>query len=173
MAYKYNALTGSFDYFEPAVSGAVVDDTTPQLGGDLDLNQFYLQLDPTPTANLTGSGIMASVTVDSNAIGVGALLYMAADGNYDETDADAVGTMPCSAMALETLTGTKEVLLQGYMRDDTWTWTRGGVLYASTTPGEMNQTAPSGSGDQVQIVGIATGVTTIYFNPNLSLIEIV
>jgi len=152
--------------------GAVVDDTTPQLGGDLDLNQKYVQLDPTPTSDHTGNGEMASVTVDVNATGIGALLYVASDGNYEEADADAATTAPAQALALESGTGTKKVLLRGYFRDDTWTWTVGGLLYLSTTSGAMTQTAPSGTGDQVQVVGYAVSADAIYFNPSLVLVEV-
>lgn len=133
-----------------------------------DIDGQYIVLDPTPTTDDTGEGFKASVTVDTNATGVGSCLYMASDGHYDTTDADAAATMPCSAIALETSTGTKDVLLQGYMRNDGWNWTTvGGLIYVSTATGELTQTAPSGASDVVQIVGYATSADEIYFTPNL------
>lgn len=150
----------------------IVNDTTPQLGGDLDLNQNSITLDPTPTSDLTGNGLTASVTVDVNATGVGALLYCASDGNYEEADADATTTMPAVAVALESGTGTKKVLLRGYIRKDAWAWTVGGIVYVSTTAGAFTQTAPSGTGDQVQAVGIAVSADVIYFNPSMVLVEV-
>lgn len=128
----------------------------------------YIEFDPSPASDDSGSGITSSVTVDTNAFGVGACLYMASDGHYDTTDADATSTMPCSAMALETSTGTKDVLNYGYIRNDGWNWgTVGGLLYVSTTTGALTQTAPSGASDVVQIVGYAISDDEIMFMPNL------
>ncbi len=142
----------------------VVEDTTPQLGGDLDMNLNNIQY-TVPTGDLTTSGIIVSATVDTNSVGVGATLYMAADGNFDQTDADSASTMPCRALAAESGTGTKKVLLQGFLRKNAWNWTVGGDLYISTTSGTLTQTPPSGSGDQVQKVGFAWTADIIYFNP--------
>ena len=160
----------SWDYTQ------VVEDTTPVLGGDLDLGAFEILLESVPAADVTASGIKSSVTVDANATGVGALLFLAADGNYEEADADLVTTMPGLVLALESGTGTKEVLHVGYIRQDSWTWVlvagEGNLLYASTTAGAMTQTAPSASGDQVQILGYATHADRMFFNPSFIMVEI-
>lgn len=149
------------------------DDATPQLSGDLDLNQKSISLSTALGTDLTAVGLIDSVTVDTNATGIGAALYMAADGNYDEADADAAATMPVTALALETGIGTKKILLQGYIRKDAWTWTPGGLIYADVTTGAMSQTAPIGTGDQVQVVGWAKTADIMYFNPSLVLVEVV
>lgn len=125
-----------------------------------------------PAVDLTGNGLLTSVTVDANATGIGAALFLASDGNYEEADADAAATMPCVALALETGTGNKKILLQGYIRRDTWTWTPGGLIYVSPATGALTQTIPSSAGQQVQIVGYATKSNTLFFNPNLMLIEL-
>ena len=150
----------------------LVDDTTPQLGGDLDLNQKGVSLNPAPTADVTGNGIIATMTVDANTVGVGSALHLDTDGNWIEADADTVATMPCAALALETGTGSKKVLFHGIIRNDAWAWTVGGLLYVSDTVGTLTHTAPTGSGDQVQVVGIATHADRIYFNPSLVLVEV-
>lgn len=119
------------------------------------------------------SGIWTEVTVDTNSTGFASALFIASDGNYDEADADAAATMPCTVLALETGTGAgKKVLLQGYIREDDWAWTVGGLIYASATAGGLTQTAPSGSGDQVQVVGYSVTADSIYFDPSLVLIEV-
>lgn len=154
----------------------VVEDTTPQLGGDLDLNEHYIELNQNPTSDVTGNGWMTSETVDTNATGVGAALYMASDGHYDEADADSSATMPVTALALEAGVGTKKILRRGFLRNDTWNWTLGnGVanyIYASTTTGGMTQTAPTGTGDLVQILGYAVSADVIYFDPQLVMVEV-
>jgi len=124
-------------------------------------------------SDLSASGIQTYSTVDANTIGFGAALYLATDGNYKEADADAVTTMPCVALALEIGTGTKDILLQGYIRNNSWTWSIiGGPVYVSPTTGILTQTIPIAAGQQVQIVGYATKSNTIYFSPNLMLIEL-
>ena len=90
---------------------------------------------------------------------------MASDGNFETTDADSIATMPCRALALGTGTGTKDVLLQGMIRNDAWSWTTGQSLYVSQTTGLLTHTAPTGSSVFVQKVGFAWSATTIYFNP--------
>jgi len=126
-----------------------------------------------PDNDLSGRGIVTEGTIDANDTGFGAALYIASDGNYKEAAADAAATMPCVALALERGTGSKRIMLQGFLSNDDWTWTPGGLIYVSpNTPGALTQTIPSTSGQQVQIVGYATSANTIYFDPNLMLIEI-
>jgi uncharacterized protein (TIGR02145 family) len=122
--------------------------------------------------NLSSSGVITNGTVDMNSTGFGAALFIASDGNYEEADADNIATMPCVALALERSTGNRKVLLQGYLSYEAWTWIPGGLIYVSPTTGELTQIIPSTSGQQVQIVGYASKTNTIYFNPNLMLIEI-
>ena len=131
----------------------------------------YIELDPTPL-DLSASGTIVPMQVDENATGFGAALHMDTDGNWIEADADAVATMPCQALALETGTGVKDILKYGFIRNDAWTWTVGGLIYASCTTGGLTQTAPVGAGDQVQVVGYATHANRMFFNPSYVLLEI-
>lgn len=125
-----------------------------------------------PAADLTGSGQTSLRTVDVNATGISAALFVASDGNLEEADATDDTAMPCSALALEAGTGSVEILRQGYMRNDSWSWTPGGMLYVSTTAGALTQTPPNGSGEMVQIVGVAESATVIFFNPEYTMIEV-
>jgi hypothetical protein len=158
-------------------SGAIVDqipvveDTSPQLGGDLELNEFSIDATADLSSDHSYSGDIETVQVDVNATGFGAALYIAADFNYEEADADAAATMPCVALAVEAGTGSKLVLKKGNIRDDSWNWSAG-VIYVSATAGAMTQTAPAGSGDQVQVVGYATSADTMYFDPDFTVIEV-
>jgi hypothetical protein len=66
-------------------------------------------------------------------------------------------------------------LFHGIGRYDTWAWTVGGVVYLSTTGTSGNtltQTAPTGTGKVVQILGIATHADRIYFYPQLVQMEL-
>jgi hypothetical protein len=140
---------------------------------DLDTDEYSLIWDAEPSENLKATGDIVPMQVDTNGTGFGAALYMASDGNYEEADADAAATMPCMALALETGTGSKNVLLKGFIRNDGWNWTSiGQPVYVSTGAGVLTQTKPAGAGDQVQIVGIATHADRIFFNPNYAIAEV-
>jgi hypothetical protein len=150
-------------------------DTDPALGGNLDLNEYSIELNTSPTSNQTANGLIAPMQVDVNDNGFGTPLYVASDGNLEMADATTSGTMPCIAMALETGTGTKNCLLVGVIRNDSWDWNLGGtngMIYVSTSAGGLTQTLVSGTGEQVQIVGYALHSDIMYFNPQLPMVEL-
>jgi len=154
----------------------VVEDTTPQLGGELDLNNKNI-LHAIPGSDLISNGAIISATVDTNAEGIGAPLFMAADGHFDTADADASTTAPCVAIALETGTGTKKVLLCGVIRNDAWNWTigpgRAGLIFLSPTVGTLMQTtdfSEFGTDDVIQVVGWAISADVMFFCPQLNYI---
>ena len=131
------------------------------------------QFDFAPASDNTGSGISILATVDANATGIGALLVLSSDGNWDEADADAEATVGQLALAIESGTGTKQVLLYGAHRNDAWNWTPGAQLFVSTTTGAITATQPSGSGDFVQVVGWALTADIILFSPSPDYVELV
>lgn len=136
------------------------------LGGDNDI-----LTDVTPSATDTWSGITATMTVDVNTVGIGGLLHLDTDSNWVDADMNATTSMPGMAIATTATIGSTVVMLQGVIRDTGWAWTIGGIVYANTS-GTMTQTAPAGSGDQVQVVGIALTADTILFNPSPVLVEV-
>jgi hypothetical protein len=147
--------------------------TAAELNKAADVSQgIELELWPTPSDH-GYSGAVATMTVGEN-VSFGHALYMKSDGKWWKADADASSTMPVAAMAAETINADNSglVLLFGFARDDSWAWTVGGVIYASTTAGSLTQTAPSGSGDQVQAVGVATHADRMLFNPALVTAEV-
>lgn len=117
-------------------------------------------------------GVVDTRTVDANATGFGAAMFVASDGNLEEASAETLDTMRCMGLALESGTGQKQILRWGRIRDDSWSWTTGGVIFVSTTTGQLTQTAPSGSGQCVQAVGEAEASNIIFFNPSYDVIEI-
>ncbi len=124
--------------------------------------------------NQTGSGDVTTMTVDSAASAFASALYISSSGNLEEADASDSTSVPCIALALEAGAGEKEVILHGFIRNDAWNWTNiGQSVYLSTTTGELTQTAPSVSGEQVQNVGVAKSADILYFTPNLTVEEVV
>tara|TARA_R110002020_G_scaffold162713_2_gene348560 strand:+ start:15 stop:995 length:981 start_codon:yes stop_codon:yes gene_type:complete len=94
-------------------------------------------------------------------------------GEIVEADASAIATARVIGIApaaiSDTATGT--VLLHGFIRDDTWNWTTGAVLFLSETAGAMTETAPTTDGAFVQAVGIALEPDVVFIKPSLDLIE--
>jgi len=113
-------------------------------------------------------GVTTDVTVDENTVGFGAALHIDSDGNQIMADADGTAVIPCHFLAAEAGTGVKKVLLVGFITNSSWSWTPGEPIYVSTTAGQLTQTAPSTTGDRVQIVGYAMSATTMFFNPDFT-----
>jgi len=128
--------------------------------------------DDTPGADHAARGqIVSTLTVDSGASGtIIKLMHIDTDGELVEADADGVATMPGYCITIEAGTGANiDCLEEGYIRDDSWNWTVGGIVYASTTAGGLTQTAPSGANDVVQVVGVATHADRMKFDPEFNM----
>jgi len=130
-------------------------------------------LDSTPDSDHTASGIKTNLTA-GEALVFGDVCYVANDEKMMKGDASAEATSMVIAIALESISSgaSGEFLLIGIVRDDTWTWTVGSPVYLSTTTGALTQTAPSGNGEIVQVLGIATHADRIYFKPDLVQVEV-
>ena len=170
-----NANTANRTYTLPDSSGTVVlggGTCSGACSGTNTGDQVTMAITTSPGADTTAYGITGTVTVDTNSVGFGSALVLAADGHYDEADADSATTMPCTAIAISTGTGSKAVLFEGFVRNDAWAWTAGSPLYVSATVGTFTHTAPSTSGQQVQKIGYAYSADVIYFKPDLLIIEV-
>ena len=148
----------------------VIEDTTPQLGGNLDLNQFSVQLSASPTSDHTANGNIVTLTAGT-ALVFGDVCYMGSDGKMEKGDADLTGNLVpfaiCLATIAENATGLF-ALAPSFVRDDTWAWASLGLpVFLSATAGALTQTAPSGAAQEIQIIGIAITADIMYFNPQL------
>ena len=151
---------------------AKVDGSTNITGDQTFLKNVILT--NAPASNVNGSGICAIVTAGEN-LTVGQVVYKYTDATLKLAKGDSASTCPAIAMAMGSISSaaTGQVLKQGFFRNDSWSWTIGGLIYLSAaTGGLMTQTKPSATGNQVQILGIAVSATVIYFNPNLMVIEL-
>lgn len=84
-------------------------------------------------------------------------------------DADAIGTMPIIGVVV----AANKILTHGVVRSDaSWAIAAGATVYGSTTAGELSGTAPVGSGDVVQVVGVAIGADMIFISPSLDWVVI-
>jgi hypothetical protein len=86
---------------------------------------------------------------------------------WHQADADAAGEFPAFGLSVAACTDGNEarILVRGIVRNEGWTGlTPGAAIYLSDTAGGITETAPSTSGDAVQIVGWALSDSEIYFD---------
>ena len=126
-----------------------------------------------PSTDHTYSGLSAQMLAGGAIAAFDLVCIHTTTGEVVKTDASAVGTARAIGIApaaiSDTATGT--VLLQGFIRDDSWNWTIGGAIYTSETAGALTQTAPTTDGAFVQGVGMALSADIAYINPSLDIIE--
>jgi len=124
--------------------------------------------DEAPADN-AATGIVFSFLAGAT-LAIGDVVYMHTDGEVAKADADAVTSMPAIGICVGSGTdgNAVDVLVQGIMHDTSAfdTFTVGADIFVSTTAGAVTATAPSGSGDTVQKVGVALHADMVYFNFN-------
>lgn len=150
---------------------AVVDDTTPQLGGDLDLNTY----DVTGTGNINITGTVTSDEFIGDVNGAirfnaknesGATLLKGkvvsitgVSGNetlVDLADADDATARPAFGLVYADANNNAacEVVTFGNLTGlNTSAFTEGDTLYVSTSAGELTATPPSGESADIQNIG--------------------
>jgi len=123
-------------------------------------------------SDLGSAGLKTTLTAGENLV-FGDIGYVKSDGKIWKADADAIATSSALFFCLATIAADAAgaFLALGFVRNDGWTWTVGGLIYLSTTAGGMTQTAPSGTDDVIQVVGVATHADRMYFYPQLVQVE--
>lgn len=154
-----------------AVFGTSPTITTPTLAGG-----YYL--DGTPDTDDTWNGPSTNSFNAGATIAQWEAVYLDSSSTWQLTDADAAATAGSVMIALATAAGTasnplRVVLPGSFVRNDAWNWTVGGIIYLSTTPGALTQTAPSATDDVVRVCGWAVNADTIFWNPSPDFITIV
>ena len=129
-----------------------------------------------PADDHTATGLKIVLTAHAN-VAFGDVCYINSDGEAQLIDASAIATMSGIVMCADatiTANASGNWLLNGVARDDTWSWTVGGLIYGTitgTTTNTMSQTAPTGTDEVIQILGVATNAKRMIFNPSLSQVE--
>ena len=153
----------------------VVEDTTPELGGFLDVKEFYLLISDDLGSDHDYSGLVDSAAVGENVVFGDLLYYDWTDTEWKKAKADAIGTTPAQRIALESKSDGQAclMLVQGYIRDDSaFDFGASRIFLNDDTAGTCDDTAPAESGDQIQVVGIAISADKMYFNPSIDVGEI-
>jgi len=148
-AAQVNTITGAI--------ANIVEDTTPQLGGNLDLNSY----------GLTMSGSAGETLV------AGESCFLDSDGKFWLTDASSSGStagligLSLSGVAAD---GDVTVLLKGQYT--TTGLTTGSQYFVGLTSGSYGTTAPSSSGEQIRLLGYAISTTEFFVDPDKTYIEV-
>lgn len=146
--------------------------------GDLDYNEKNHVFNRTLSTDNTASGDIITVTFGEN-VQFGQMCYPnLTDDEWKLTLAtNAAVKHPGMGIALESKGNgeTGKLLLRGTIRNSTYfgTAVMGDIVYLSdTSSGNVTFTAPSDSGDIVQILGFGLENNYIYFNPDYTYVEI-
>lgn len=116
------------------------------------------------TTNNTCSGIIFNSMTNSGGVTQWDAVFINSSGFLVKADANGAATFPVAGLVLATTADTETVtlLLHGVVRNDSWTWTPGGTLYLSKTPGVLTQTAPTTSADTTIVTVIGKAVTATH-----------
>ena len=153
--------------------------TVTLAGGNLALTDASVQLDSGPTDE-TVSGITASFTAGETLVRGEVVYYKPGDSKMWKAVATAAATSRCVAMAAADISADAAgvFLLKGFLQDNASfpSYTAGDTLY--TPEAEQNSenvpeaAAPDTDGDFVQIIGWAVDANTVYFDPDLTIVEV-
>ena len=151
------------------------EDTTPQAGGNVDMQQFYILIDDALGTDHDYSGIVDSANVGETVVFGELLYYDWTAVEWKKAKADIVGTTPAMRIALEGKDDGQAclMLVQGYIRDDSaFDFGASRVFLNDDVAGTCDDTAPAESGDQIQMVGIAISADKMFFCPSIDVGEI-
>jgi len=132
-----------------------------------------LVIDSSPT-NLSGNGIKTTLTVQENNTGFGSCLGVDSTTSYlVEACADSTSVLvPCRFIALDSGTGNKTVIMKGFIRNDSWSFTPGSTLYLSIIKGQISESYSYNSGDIIQVIGYSLTSNTIFFDPDYTFLTV-
>lgn len=130
-----------------------------------------------PATDYSVSGDVLSLVANSASM-IGDVAYINSSGKAAFCKADAIANCPYAfaicADASIAANASGNWLTKGSVRVDDWVWTRGGLIYVSTsgTSGNtLTQAAPTGSGNVIMPVGVAIASNVIYFFGNINSVE--
>lgn len=141
---------------------------------DLSLIQTDNMLIDSQPDNLQANGIKTTLYVQENNIGFGCCLAIdSTSGQLIEACADSTSSIvPCRFLAVESGTGNKQVMMKGFIRNNSWSFNSGDMIYLSTISGELTNVRSINSGNVDQMLGYALNSNTIYFDPDKTYITL-
>lgn len=135
----------------------------------------WLAAPTTPaTASLTTPGATTTVTGQTRnytaaaTLAFGDPVYLNGSGQAAKADATSAGKFPAVGVAAAAISSSASgaILLRGIARNDSWTWTVGGLVYLGSSA--LTQTIPSATDNAIQVIGVAESATLVYVTPDLT-----
>jgi len=151
----------------------IVSSTSIIIGNNLVLNNHCINATTTLSTNQSYTGTYEVATV-GEAVVFGDVLYLKfSDGKYWKAKADAYTTTPATRMALATIAanGSGNLLIEGLVRYDSWSFASANVWLSAATAGAITTTQPATTGNQIQKIGIAFSSTKLQFRPSFDIGE--
>lgn len=137
-------------------------DTTYSIGTSSNLTFDETSGNFTVGGEIQGTIYLSDIKADGTAgesLLEGNICFQYTDGKWYRSDADVSAnctTRMAMAMSDASTDDSIDFIEFGYITNTDWTVTMGATLFASTTTGNFTETAPSGSGDIVRIIGYGT-----------------
>ena len=131
-------------------------------------------VDPTTLADETWTGPTIRLTA-AELLDPGHVGYVNASSKIAKADASVIGTGSAVAMALATIAADASGLFGlpgGFMKSTSLFNFTPGLVFLSTTAGELTQTRPTGTDEVVQVMGVAHNSDTLFWWPQLLQIEL-
>ena len=176
--YDFNDLQRAIENIEAKVgvdNSAVATSFDYKMKSSSDPGHVHTKspIERAPGAGQTYDGIYFTHNVSQNSKGFGGALRFASDSSLKTADGSIATAVPCVGIAVESGTGEKKVMLKGFVRNDTdWSWTVGKEVYLATNGGLYQLPYSFYTGQRVQVVGVAVGITTIYVNPDPTVVTV-
>lgn len=152
----------------------VLEDATPSLGGNLVMNNKSIDMTAALVTNLSYVGTYETATA-GEAVVPGDVLYMDfATNKWKKANASSATTAPVQRMALENIAANTsgKMLIEGFIRNDAWSFGAAPVYLSASTGGALTTTQPSTTGNQIQRIGIAFTTNKLHFKPSIDVGEL-
>lgn len=127
--------------------------------------------------NLTADHSFQGKTIEGTAgesLSFGDFLYFNfSDGKWWKANASDSSTSRCRAIAVSSIGENSQgmLLIEGVIRDDSWSFTDSPV-WLSTTTGQATSIQPNLAGNQIQYIGMALNAVNLYFSPSQDISDI-
>jgi hypothetical protein len=150
------------------------DGTTLLVNSRIDVGvnaEYFFRVNP--TTSLTSNYEYFGETLKLGGNGTQGSMYVfdTSGGGWTLTDSDSVATT--AGLLGWNVAGGNDYLIRGYIKDTSWSWTAGAILFVGNiTAGKIISAQPTGSGQVSRIVGFALSSDEIFFDPSQDWITI-
>jgi hypothetical protein len=128
-------------------------------------NRSILQFNPDIQTNLEYSGWITNEYVEVAVTPSQALHFNTTTNKWRLAQANALSTLPCRGISLETKQAGQlcKILRYGTLRNDAWTL-NGNLYVSATAAGGLTTVAPSTTGQFVQLIATPTNAKVAFFD---------